>query len=80
MKIKAHLIVCKGYGLAISASQWIDDLREQTDEHNREYTGDNWRNEEKDRVVITVEFECPNEVFAPLPKPPEIKAKIINNP
>lgn len=75
MKVIAHLVVSKGYALAITASQWIDELREHCDEHNEEEHGEGWRSCEQDRAVVSVEFEVPDSVFAPMPPPPVLEGK-----
>jgi len=69
MKVKAHLVVAKGYERAITASQWVDEVLDHCDEHNKENGGENWRHERLDRTVVTVEFEVPDSVFDP-PDPP----------
>lgn len=77
MKVTAYLVVSRGYKLVISASQWIDELLENCDEHNREYHGEGWRQEVRDRAVVTVEFELPDSVFDPSPPPPTIQGTLL---
>ncbi|MFZ3054773.1 MAG: hypothetical protein WA091_02230 [Minisyncoccales bacterium] len=78
MKVKAHLIVSKGYGLALAASQWIDQLRNDCEEHNRDYHGDDYLSQPKDRAVVTVEFEVPDNVFNPPPAPLIIQGELVH--
>jgi len=78
MKVKAHLVVSKGYGLAITASQWLDQLRIETEKHNRDYHGEDYLSHPKDRAVVTVEFEVPDDVFNPPPAPPIIQGEIVH--
>jgi hypothetical protein len=68
-KIKAHLIVGADYDTAIVGSQFVSELQENCDEHNSEFCGENWRNERRDRVVVTVEFEIDDDLFEPKPIP-----------
>ncbi len=76
MKVTAHIEVSKGYNKAIAASQWIDELLKQSEEHNQEHYGEGYLSQPKDRAVVTVEFEVPDSVFE---RPPTsvVTAKVI---
>lgn len=63
MKVVAHLVVAKGHGTAITASQWPDEVLIHCEEHNREHYGEGYLSSPKDRAVVTVEFEVPDSVF-----------------
>lgn len=73
MKVRAHLMVAKGYALAIMASQWPEGLEQRCEEHNQQRyaPGDddepghdsNYLAYDRDRTVVTVEFELPDSVF-----------------
>ena len=62
-KVTAHLIISKDYGTAISASQWIGELKEHCDDYNSDHHGDDWRTKDEERTVVTVEFEVPKDIF-----------------
>lgn len=68
-KVKAHLVVSDGYGVAIAASQWIGELQEHCDTWNADEGGANWRNERRSRAIVTVEFEIDDSIFEPPPIP-----------
>lgn len=78
MKVKAHLVVSKGYHLAITASQWVDEVLEHCEEYNKEHHGEGYLTKPKERAVVTVEFEVPDNVFNPLPPPPVIQGKVVD--
>ena len=78
MKVKANVIIKKEYGLALAASQDLVQLRNDCEEHNRDYYGENHLFEPKDWVVVTVEFEVPDDVFNPLPTPPTIQGELVH--
>jgi len=69
MKVTAHLVVSKGYGRAIMASQWIDECLQHCEEHNAEHCGEGYLSEPKDRATITVSFDVPDSVFEREPVP-----------
>jgi hypothetical protein len=69
MKYKAYVMVGRDYNLAISASQWRDELLENAEEHNRETYGESYLSKPRDRTVIVVEFEVPDSVFEREPLP-----------
>lgn len=66
-------MVAKGYWLGIMASQWKSELEQKCEEHNQQHHApgyddspehsDNYLNYDRDRAVVTVEFEVPDEVF-----------------
>ncbi len=76
MKVKAHVIISKGYGTAITASQWLNELQESCDGHNAEYCGSGWQFEPRNRIVVTVEFEVPDDAFDP-PEILEVKGTLV---
>jgi len=76
MKVKAYVMVSKGYGLAISASQWPSEMENSCEEHNREHFGEEYLSRQKERAVVTVEFEVPDSVFERPPRP-EVKGNMI---
>ena len=63
MKVKAHLVVQKEYGLAISASQWIEEVQKQAEEYNQQYLEEDYLCKDRKRAVITVEFDVPDSIF-----------------
>ena len=63
MKVVAHVVVARGYGIAIKASQWIDELQQHCEDSNREAYGDGYLSEDRERAVVTVTFEVPDHVF-----------------
>jgi hypothetical protein len=63
MKVTAHIMVSKGHGLGISASQWPYELENSCEEHNREHYGEEYLSKPRDQAVVTVEFEVPDSVF-----------------
>lgn len=76
MKVKAHVMVSKGHGLAIDASQWPSELENSCEEYNREYLGEEYLSQPKDRAVVTVEFEVADSVFERPPRP-EVEGKMV---
>ena len=63
MKVVAHVVVAKGYSIAIKASQWVDELQQHCEECNQEAFGDRYLSEDRERAVVTVTFEVPEHVF-----------------
>ena len=63
MRVTAHLVVSKGYGRAIIASQSIDEVLTHCEDHNQEHYGESYLSKPKQRAVVTVEFEVPDSVF-----------------
>ncbi len=74
-KVKAYLTIIDEYGLAIRASQWPSELQEHCDEYNAEMLGEDWRQKRRKKVMMTVEFEVPCDVFDP-PNIPLVKGQI----
>lgn len=79
MKVTAHLVVSKGYSRAIIASQSINEVVTHCEEYNEEHWGENYRTKDRERAVITVEFEVPDEIFKRQPIV-EVPGKVIENP
>lgn len=77
MKVKAHLVVSKGYGSAIVCSQWIGEMHDHCETFNREYFGPEYLSRDRERTVVTVEFDVPDYVFQREPAP-QIEGKIEN--
>ena len=76
MKVTAHLLIAKGSVWALSASQWIDEVLFAAEEHNREYYGEDFLSNPRDRAVVTIIFEVPDEVFERKPIT-ELNAEVV---
>ncbi len=73
MKVMAHVMVEKGYGVAIAADQWRSNLLKECEDHNQQQwapRGDEnpelsseYLNHDMNRAVVTVEFDVPDEAF-----------------
>ena len=63
MKVKAHIVIEKGYIVGIRASQWKDEMLVHTEEYNEEYHGETYLSKPRQRAVVTIEFEVPDSVF-----------------
>jgi hypothetical protein len=77
MKVKAHLVVSKGYGSAIVCSQWIGEMHEHCEVFNREHFGPEYLSRDRERAVVTVEFEVPDNIFH-RDAVPQVEGKIEN--
>ena len=79
MKVKAHILVRKGYHLGMACSQWRSELEEKAERANQEWhtPGDDedpqnnsdYLNHDRTLSVVTVEFDVPDEVFKRTPPP-----------
>lgn len=88
MKVKGHIMVMKGYGTAIMASQWRDELAQRCEERNQEHyaPGDDDEPEHdstylahyRSCAVVTVEFDVPDDVFKRQPLP-EVQGVVLLN-
>lgn len=77
MKVTAHVLVHKGYGIAIEASQWRDTLEQKSEEYNQGRFAPGFIDDtehdatylghDKVAAVVTVEFEVPDDVFVRQP-------------
>ena len=74
MKVIAHIQIHKGYGIAVQASQWPQELMERSEEFNREVYANtdedhsDYLEHDRDRTVVTVEVEVPDSVFKREPR------------
>jgi hypothetical protein len=63
MKFTAHILIEKDYWLGLDASQWPSGLIQAAEEFNEEYHGVDWRSHPRQRAVVTVEFDVPDNIF-----------------
>lgn len=64
MRVKAYVVVHRGYGTAIFAGQWPDRLDVECEEYNRAIYGEfDYLSRDKERAVVTVTFDLPVDVF-----------------
>ncbi len=75
MKVKANLVISKGYSTAIIASQWIGECLKHCEEYNEEYYGEQYRSQPRERATVTVIFDVPDSVFEREPIP-ELQATL----
>lgn len=69
MRVKAYLVVQRGYGTAIFASQWPDRLAIECEEYNQAMHGEStYLSCDKERAVVTVTFDLPVDVFKRPPR------------
>ena len=88
MKVVAHVMVSKGYGVALAASQWRHDLELRCEAYNQQSyaAGDDEEPErssaylahDRSRVVVTVEFEVPDSAFKREP-PATVPGTVLPN-
>jgi hypothetical protein len=73
MRVKAYVVVHRGYGIAISAGQWPDHLEFECEEYNRSIHGESlYLGRDKERAVVTVTFDLPPDVFK---RPPRVQVE-----